>query len=119
GSLFAMDFDQVVASQFGVQLSITLLTAIVVGGVATTLGPAVGAIAVVYVNELFSSTIFGVEMPGVDHPQIVPVLFGVSLIVLMRFAPNGVVGLVNQGWAGVRRGTQAHRRSGDGARRRT
>jgi branched-chain amino acid transport system permease protein len=108
GSLFAMDFDQVVANQFGVQLSITLLTAIVVGGVATTVGPLVGAIVVVYVNEFFSSTYFGVKMPGVDHPDIVPVLFGVTLIVLMRFAPDGIVGMAKRGWALVRRGRQAH-----------
>jgi branched-chain amino acid transport system permease protein len=109
GSLFAMDFDQVVANQFGVQLSITLLTAIVVGGVATTVGPLVGAIVVVYVNEFFSSTYFGLKMPGVDHPDIVPVLFGVTLIVLMRFAPDGIVGMAKRGWALVRRGRSARR----------
>jgi branched-chain amino acid transport system permease protein len=86
-----------------VQLSITLLTAVVVGGVATYVGPAVGALAVVYVSELFVSEIFGVQMPGKDHPQYVPALFGLTLIVLMIVAPGGVVGLVKQGWSSIKR----------------
>lgn len=93
GSLFVMDLDQAVPSQFGVQLSITLLTAVVVGGVATFFGPAVGALAVIYVTDLFPK----------DHPEYAPVLFGVTLIVLMMVSPGGVVGLVKQGWGWVRR----------------
>jgi ABC-type branched-subunit amino acid transport system permease subunit len=96
-----MDFDQVSAGQYGVQLSITLLTAVVVGGVATLFGPAVGAFAIVYVSELFPK----------EHPEFAPALFGVTLIVLMMVAPGGIVGLTKQGWAWLRRSRSIERHS--------
>ncbi len=97
GSLFVMNADQAVPSEFGIQVSIELLTAVVVGGVATFVGPAVGALALVYVSDLFPK----------EHPEYAPVLFGLTLIVLMIISPGGIVGLAKQGWARLVRSRSA------------
>jgi len=76
-------------SQFGIDLSITILVAVVVGGAATIVGPLVGA---------FFIEMLPTWLPT-DTPQASPVLFGLSLVLLMRVAPGGVVGLARRTWS--------------------
>ncbi|MFV0316702.1 MAG: branched-chain amino acid ABC transporter permease [Microthrixaceae bacterium] len=76
-------------TSFSLLVSIYLLVAIVVGGSATVLGPAVGAI----VYGLFTDVI-APELPG-NFENATPVILGVLLVVQMLVAPNGIVGQVN------------------------
>jgi branched-chain amino acid transport system permease protein len=66
------------------QLSIEFLVAVVVGGAATIAGPAIGALAVVWLQKFIG-----------DHSSnevLSPAIFGGVLIVLMYTAPDGIVG---------------------------
>lgn len=77
-------YDPFVSSgQYTINLSIILLVAVVVGGTARILGPAIGAFLVVFIP---------VWLPQ-GYPQLSGVLFGASLIVLMMVAPGGILGL--------------------------
>ena len=67
-------------SQFNIDLSIEILVAVVVGGAATIAGPAIGAFLIIELPEWLPS----------DVPQLSLVLFGLSLVLLMRVAPGGV-----------------------------
>ncbi len=49
GALFSIQTSFVSSEQFGLNLSITLLVAVVVGGAATIFGPAIGAFLVVFI----------------------------------------------------------------------
>ena len=69
---------------FGLQWSIDTLTMVIIGGVGLRLGPLVGAILVIALGEALA-----------DYPSAHIAIAGVILIVLIRFAPYGVVGLVN------------------------
>ena len=80
-------------SKFEISLSIEILVMVVVGGAATIIGPAIGAFLVVELPEWLPS----------DTPQASLVLFGLLLVLLMRVAPGGVVGLSRQLWAKVAR----------------
>lgn len=68
--------------QFSMNLSITLLVAVVIGGTGTLVGPVVGAFAMAYLPEWVPH----------DHPELSPVISGAVLIVLMLVAPAGIVG---------------------------
>ncbi len=68
---------------FGLQWSIDVLSMAIIGGVGLRLGPLVGVIFVIALGELLA-----------DYPEAHVAIAGVILIVLIRFAPRGVVGLV-------------------------
>ena len=66
---------------FGLQWSIDVLSMAIIGGVGLRLGPLVGALFVVALGEALA-----------DYPEAHVAIAGVILIVLIRFAPRGVVG---------------------------
>jgi branched-chain amino acid transport system permease protein len=65
-------------------ISIVTIMVVMVGGVATYWGPAVGAIIMVFLAELIRSN----PSLGVAHQT----LFGILLIIIIIFLPNGIVG---------------------------
>jgi branched-chain amino acid transport system permease protein len=67
------------------QISIEFLLAVVVGGAATVLGPLIGGVAVVFLQDKTEGLISGKEV-------LSPALFGLALILLMYVLPDGVVG---------------------------
>ncbi len=102
GALSVFNEPFVNAEKYNINLSITLLVAVVVGGAATIFGPAWGAFFVVMIPTWLPNR----------YPQLSPVLFGGSLIVLMILAPGGFLGLVRQASGWVRR--RSGRRSSAG-----
>ena len=68
---------------FGLQWSIDVLSMAIIGGVGLRLGPLVGALFVVALGEALA-----------DYPEAHVAIAGVILIVLIRFAPKGVVGVL-------------------------
>jgi len=65
-------------------LSVPLIMVVMVGGVATEWGPAVGAIIMVLLAEMIRS----LPVLGTAHHTF----FGILLIVIIIFLPNGIVG---------------------------
>src|SRR6266571_3722604 len=107
GSLFGIAAGFVSPDTFPVGLSIQLLVGAVVGGLASIPGPLLGGI-------------FAYCLP-IESNQLVPTLqwipnqiaqaiqkagpavsYGAVLILVMIFAPNGMVGLINGGYAQLR-----------------
>ena len=68
-------------------LAYEILIAVVVGGAASVIGPAIGAVAYGLFIDVLSP-----ELPERFKPAT-PVILGVLLIVLMLVAPGGIVGL--------------------------
>jgi len=95
GALYSFETSFVSAGEFTINLSITFLVAVVVGGAATIIGPAIGAFLVIYIPIWLDD--FGAD------PQLSPVLFGGSLIALMMLAPGGIMGLYRRAMAWVGR----------------
>jgi branched-chain amino acid transport system permease protein len=90
GAMFALNKGQVNPTSFTLTLSIYFLVAVVLGGAATVVGPAIGAV----VYGLFVDVI-SPELPESLH-SATPLILGVLLVIQMLLAPRGVVGAFNE-----------------------
>ncbi len=82
GSLFVHAVGYVSPEVFGLHLVITTFTMLYVGGVGTSAGPVVGALVVSLLPEIFR----GLK----DYQDLI---YGVTLVVLLIYAPNGLSSL--------------------------
>jgi branched-chain amino acid transport system permease protein len=78
-------------------ISIMAILVGIVGGVATIMGPAVGAVIMVGLQETFRSSFFGLAPSWVSEGHAL--VFGLLVIFVIMFLPNGIVG----DWNKVRR----------------
>jgi branched-chain amino acid transport system permease protein len=72
---------------YGPAMSVNALLAPLIGGAGTVLGPLIGAVALGSLAELTSLWLG--KQPGVNL-----LAFGVLLLVILRFLPNGLMGLL-------------------------
>jgi branched-chain amino acid transport system permease protein len=103
GSLFGLSTGFVSPDTFPVSLSIQLLVGAVVGGLASIPGPLLGAIFAYFLpiqsNQWVPSQTWIPEQIASTVKNAGPaVSYGVLLILIMIFAPNGMVGLARRGY---------------------
>jgi branched-chain amino acid transport system permease protein len=102
GSLFALSTGFISPDTFPVSLSIQLLVGAVIGGLASIPGPLLGAVFAYFLpiesNQWVPSQTWLPDQITSTVKNAGPaVSYGVVLILLMIFAPNGIVGLF-RGW---------------------
>ena len=88
GAMLALNNGRVNPTSFTLLVSIYLLVAVVVGGAATIVGPAVGTVVAGLFNDVIAP-----ELPG-RFENAAPVILGVLLVIQMLLAPNGIVGQI-------------------------
>jgi branched-chain amino acid transport system permease protein len=108
GSLYGIATGFVSPQTFPVTLSIALLVGAVIGGLASTAGPVLGGIFVYYLpiesNQWVpSQTWIPSQIASTVEKAGPAVTYGAVLILIMIFAPNGIVGLITTGYARLRR----------------
>jgi ABC-type branched-subunit amino acid transport system ATPase component/ABC-type branched-subunit amino acid transport system permease subunit len=98
GALYAHAILFVVTPEavFGVLVIVQTLTVVLVGGVGSTWGPLIGAGLMIPISETLDATV-GDRLPGVQG-----VVYGVALILVMRFAPEGLYWRGRSLWSGRR-----------------
>ncbi|MET8053436.1 branched-chain amino acid ABC transporter permease [Streptosporangium sp. NPDC005286] len=84
GWMFTVANQFVSPGDFTVLVSINLLLGMAIGGSGTLVGPILGAVFLHYVPELLAAA-------GVN-PQLTPAVYGVLLILLTFFLPQGLAG---------------------------
>jgi len=90
GSLYAHFLTFIMPVNFGFAQSIVILSMVVFGGIGTLRGPIVGAIVLGALPEI--------SRPAMEYRTL---LYGMLLLLLMRFQPDGILGdqsLVVRGW---------------------
>jgi len=108
GSLFALSIGFISPDTFPVSLSIQLLVGAVIGGLASIPGPLLGAIFAYFLpiesNQWVPSQTWIPDQITSTVKNAGPaVSYGVVLILVMMFAPNGIVGLVKAGYVALNR----------------
>ena len=78
-------------------ISIMAILVGIVGGVATIMGPAVGAFIMVGVQETFRSAFFGIAPKWISQAHAL--VFGLLVVFVIMFMANGIVG----DWAKIKR----------------
>ena len=107
GSLWAQYIGFVdPAYVFSVDLSIKFALASMIGGVGTALGPFLGAALVTTLETSLRAQFGGV---GAQFIGTYLVLYGLALILIVRFAPRGLVGWIGERWR--RRGSKISQES--------
>jgi branched-chain amino acid transport system permease protein len=108
GSLFGLGIGFVSPDAFPVSLSIQLLVGAVIGGLASIPGPLLGAIFAYFLpieasQWAPSQTWLPAQITATVKNAGPAVSYGVVLIVVMIFAPNGIVGLVTRAYTALSR----------------
>ncbi len=82
GALYAQVLGHIEPQIFNILESITLFVAVIVGGVASIEGSILGAAFVILVPKVFA-----------DFREMVPVVYGLAIILVLMFQPLGLYGL--------------------------
>ncbi|OZB50168.1 MAG: branched-chain amino acid ABC transporter permease [Cellulomonas sp. 14-74-6] len=92
GALYAGQVQFVVPTTFNVINSMLFLSAVVLGGQGNKLGVILGAFIVVYLPNFFigRTSLFGIPINGNEIANYKYLFFGVALMVLMIFRPQGL-----------------------------
>jgi branched-chain amino acid transport system permease protein len=97
GSLFA-GFNQSVAPlTFDFMMSVMILCMAVLGGLGNTFATIIGSVIIIIASEL-------PRLLGVSHiipPQLNQILFGLILVVMMIYRPQGIIGRVKLNYAKI------------------
>ncbi|OGC02802.1 MAG: ABC transporter permease [candidate division NC10 bacterium RIFCSPLOWO2_12_FULL_66_18] len=94
GSLYAHFLTFIMPVNFGFGQSIVILSMVVFGGIGTLRGPIVGAIVLGALPEI--------SRPAMEYRTL---LYGILLLMLMRYQPDGILGersLLVRGWHALR-----------------
>ncbi|QDG66704.1 branched-chain amino acid ABC transporter ATP-binding protein/permease [Pseudarthrobacter sp. NIBRBAC000502772] len=102
GALYAHFQLTIAPEAFGLPRLIELLLATVIGGPGTFIGPVVGVLVLLGLDEV------GIVLGGVQ-----PYVYGAAVILLMTFGRKGVAGWLLAAWAFVRRSVPARRVKSD------
>ena len=79
---------------FSQQHSISIILAPIIGGIAYSKGPILGAFALTLLTEAIDwmvMDIFCIDLPGIKH-----IILGCLLLAIIIKAPNGLLSLINK-----------------------
>lgn len=97
GALWTTGTSNVHEINYDFNLMVLLLVALVVGGVATIGGNLIGALIVVFVREWAKNQSWNFGFYTLDgNGPLSQAIFGIVLIVVVFFAPQGLVGLIRK-----------------------
>lgn len=94
GAVYAVSVRLAAPSAYTIVLSLSLLAAIVIGGLGSMLGAVIGSAVLVFLPQI--TTDFGAAR-GLDQTeaaQLAPLVYGLTLILVMLLAPAGLVGTI-------------------------
>lgn len=88
GALYAGYVTYIDPTSFTLDESIFIVAVVIIGGAGNLKGPIVGAAFMVILPEILRF----VQIPGTIAPNIRQIIYGLLLILVMRFRPQGVAG---------------------------
>lgn len=89
GALYASYTSYIDPSSFGLDESIFILTALIIGGGGNVRGPLAGALVMVLLPEALRF----LALPDAAAANLRQVLLGASMVLMMRYRPQGIAGV--------------------------
>ena len=115
GSVLGIVVRLAAPAGFTIVLSLSLLTAIVLGGLGSFTGALLGSALLVFLTPAVTDLGTAMGLDSTQAAQVAPFVYGVVLVVVMLLAPSGAVGVATSVWhriRGARTGTSARRTTG-------
>jgi branched-chain amino acid transport system permease protein len=88
GFLYASYVSYIDPTSFNLDESIFILSALIVGGLGNIRGPVIGALFVILLPEALRF----VGLPDSVAANLRQIIYGLALIILMRYRPQGIAG---------------------------
>jgi len=102
GGVLALVIRLAAPTGFTLVLSLSLLTAIVLGGLGSLLGAMLGSALLVFLPPFVTDLGGDFGLDNTEAAQLAPFVYGLVLIVAMLFAPAGFVGTIRMRWITAR-----------------
>ena len=102
GSLFAYWQGITAPASFGLSLSLSILAAVVIGGLGSLAGAVYGAAAIVFLPQVTNGLTDAIHLPAAVKDNVPLALYGAAFVVTMLAFPNGIqggLGLLRRGVA--------------------
>ncbi|WP_116711105.1 branched-chain amino acid ABC transporter permease [Actinomycetospora cinnamomea] len=108
GGVLALATRLVAPSGFTIVLSLSLIAAVVIGGLGSLTGAVLGSAVIVFLPPLVTGLGARAGLSDVQAAELAPLTYGLVLVLVMIFAADGAAGLVR------RLGGRLRRRQGPG-----
>ncbi|MGH3355795.1 MAG: branched-chain amino acid ABC transporter permease [Nocardioidaceae bacterium] len=92
GAVLAMVVRIAAPSGFTLTLSLSLLTAVVLGGLGTLTGALIGAALLTFLPQVFTGVGTSAGLSDVQAAELAPLVYGLTLVLVILLAPAGIVG---------------------------
>lgn len=102
GAVMAMVVRLAAPSVFTIVVSLSLLTAAVIGGLGSITGAFIGAAVLVFLPPWVTDLSTGSGLSDTQSAQMSPLIYGLVLVLVMLLAPGGVIGTLSSAWRRVR-----------------
>ncbi|KQU36491.1 MULTISPECIES: branched-chain amino acid ABC transporter permease [unclassified Rhodococcus (in: high G+C Gram-positive bacteria)] len=94
GAIMAMASRIAAPSGFTLVLSLTLLSAVVIGGLGSLTGALIGAALLTYIPPVVTNLGLDAGLSSLQAAELAPLVTGIFTVVVILFAPLGLVGTV-------------------------
>jgi branched-chain amino acid transport system permease protein len=98
GAVLAMAVRIAAPSGFTLTLSLSLLTAVVLGGLGSLTGALIGAALLTFLPLLFTDIGLGMGLSDLQAAELAPLVYGLTLVLVILLAPAGIVGTLGERW---------------------
>ena len=98
GSVMAMVVRIAAPSGFTLTLSLSLLTAVVLGGLGSLVGALIGAGLLTFLPQTVTGLGQSLGLTDLQSAQLAPLVYGLTLVLVILLAPAGLVGTIRNAW---------------------
>ncbi|MGA9873999.1 MAG: branched-chain amino acid ABC transporter permease [Rhodococcus sp. (in: high G+C Gram-positive bacteria)] len=103
GAVLAMASRIAAPSGFTLTLSLTLLSAVVIGGLGSLAGALIGAALLTYIPPVVTNLGLDAGLTSLQSAELAPLVTGIFTVLVILFAPLGLVGTYRR-WRFARKG---------------
>ncbi|KHL12110.1 UNVERIFIED_CONTAM: branched-chain amino acid ABC transporter permease [Mumia flava] len=102
GAVMAIAVRLAAPSAFTIVLSLSVLTAVVIGGLGSITGAVIGAAVLVFLPPWVTGFATDSGLSDTQAAEMAPLVYGIVLVLVMLLAPGGLMGTVSNAWRRTR-----------------